>query len=315
MLAADLGQLAATVASFEAAARAKDRRTRQTESKPSRPRRTSSRPCRSASTCAPSSSSEQVGRQIRGHRRHRNAAISDHPAREAGGQDSLPSPPGSTSSRATPKRPSSPSSPTTPRSSARPNGGRGRRAAPRQGRGGGRSSDAARADRGTRAILDHHQCRPGRRQRPGDHAHRAGALGARDRGLCAQPRHRLHAASARRRWSRSNPSPSPATARFNAQVDAHRQGRDPRARRRGDRGRSGARLECEPASPAPSERRTWSSRSCSSRTRRRSRSTASTSRSLPGMAVTVELKTGARRMLEYLFAPLVEVASRAMRER
>jgi hemolysin D len=34
-----------------------------------------------------------------------------------------------------------------------------------------------------------------------------------------------------------------------------------------------------------------------------------------GMAVTVELKTGARRMLEYLFAPLVEVASKAMRER
>jgi hemolysin D len=34
-----------------------------------------------------------------------------------------------------------------------------------------------------------------------------------------------------------------------------------------------------------------------------------------GMAVTVELKTGHRRMLEYLFAPLVEVASKAMRER
>jgi hemolysin D len=34
-----------------------------------------------------------------------------------------------------------------------------------------------------------------------------------------------------------------------------------------------------------------------------------------GMAVTVELKTGARRMLEYFFAPLVEVASKAMRER
>ena len=34
-----------------------------------------------------------------------------------------------------------------------------------------------------------------------------------------------------------------------------------------------------------------------------------------GMAVTVELKTGARRMLEYLFASLVEVASKAMRER
>jgi hemolysin D len=34
-----------------------------------------------------------------------------------------------------------------------------------------------------------------------------------------------------------------------------------------------------------------------------------------GMAVTVELKTGARRLLEYLFSPLVEIASRAMRER
>jgi hemolysin D len=34
-----------------------------------------------------------------------------------------------------------------------------------------------------------------------------------------------------------------------------------------------------------------------------------------GMAVTVELKTGARRLLEYVFSPLVEVASRAMRER
>ena len=34
-----------------------------------------------------------------------------------------------------------------------------------------------------------------------------------------------------------------------------------------------------------------------------------------GMAATVELKTGARRLLEYVFSPLVEVASRAMRER
>ena len=34
-----------------------------------------------------------------------------------------------------------------------------------------------------------------------------------------------------------------------------------------------------------------------------------------GMAVTVELKTGRRRMLEYLFSPLAETASRAMRER
>ena len=34
-----------------------------------------------------------------------------------------------------------------------------------------------------------------------------------------------------------------------------------------------------------------------------------------GMEVTVELKTGSRRLLEYLFSPLVEVASKAMRER
>jgi len=34
-----------------------------------------------------------------------------------------------------------------------------------------------------------------------------------------------------------------------------------------------------------------------------------------GMATTVELKTGSRRLLEYLFSPLVEVASKAMRER
>jgi len=34
-----------------------------------------------------------------------------------------------------------------------------------------------------------------------------------------------------------------------------------------------------------------------------------------GMAVTVEIKTGSRRILEYLFSPLVEVASRAFRER
>ena len=34
-----------------------------------------------------------------------------------------------------------------------------------------------------------------------------------------------------------------------------------------------------------------------------------------GMAATVELKTGSRRLLEYLFSPLIEVASRAMRER
>ena len=35
----------------------------------------------------------------------------------------------------------------------------------------------------------------------------------------------------------------------------------------------------------------------------------------PGMAVTVEVKTGTRRILNYLFAPLVETLSTAMRER
>jgi len=34
-----------------------------------------------------------------------------------------------------------------------------------------------------------------------------------------------------------------------------------------------------------------------------------------GMAVTVEIKTGSRRILEYLFSPLVEVATKAMKER
>jgi hemolysin D len=34
-----------------------------------------------------------------------------------------------------------------------------------------------------------------------------------------------------------------------------------------------------------------------------------------GMAATVEIKTGSRRLLEYLFSPLVDVASRAARER
>ena len=34
-----------------------------------------------------------------------------------------------------------------------------------------------------------------------------------------------------------------------------------------------------------------------------------------GMAATVEVKTGKRRILEYLFSPLAEVASEAMKER
>jgi hypothetical protein len=35
----------------------------------------------------------------------------------------------------------------------------------------------------------------------------------------------------------------------------------------------------------------------------------------PGMTVTAEIKTSTRRILEYLFSPLVETSSEAMRER
>ncbi|RCW81284.1 hypothetical protein C7476_111146 [Phyllobacterium bourgognense] len=35
----------------------------------------------------------------------------------------------------------------------------------------------------------------------------------------------------------------------------------------------------------------------------------------PGMSVTVEVKTGKRRILEYLFSPLAEISSQAMQER
>ena len=56
---------------------------------------------------------------------------------------------------------------------------------------GARSSDAASPDHGPGAIVDHHQCRPGGHERPGDHAHRARGFGARDPGLCAQSRHRF----------------------------------------------------------------------------------------------------------------------------
>ena len=35
----------------------------------------------------------------------------------------------------------------------------------------------------------------------------------------------------------------------------------------------------------------------------------------PGMAVTVEIVTGRRRILEYIFSPLVETASDSLKER
>ena len=95
---------------------------------------------------------------------------------------------------------------------------------------------------------------------------------------------------------------------------AHRQGRHSRARRQRDRGRSDARLQrgrlCRRAAHAKS--------GVPGRAEARRRNDHGGRRAEPltsGMAVTVELKTGARRMLEYLFSPLVEVASKAMRER
>ena len=36
---------------------------------------------------------------------------------------------------------------------------------------------------------------------------------------------------------------------------------------------------------------------------------------VPGMAVTVEIKTGTRRILSYLFSPILQVATTALRER
>ena len=35
----------------------------------------------------------------------------------------------------------------------------------------------------------------------------------------------------------------------------------------------------------------------------------------PGMAATIEIKTDSRRIVEYVFSPIVEVASAAMKER
>jgi len=36
---------------------------------------------------------------------------------------------------------------------------------------------------------------------------------------------------------------------------------------------------------------------------------------VPGMAVTVEIRTGTRRILSYLFSPILQVATTALRER
>ena len=121
-------------------------------------------------------------------------------------------------------------------------------------------------------------------------------------------------ASARRRWSRSNPSPSPATARFYAHVtriakdaipepDANAIEGDPTRISNAAGFAGGERTQnlVFPVVLKPDVETITVD--------------GLTQPLTSGMAVTVELKTGARRMLEYLFAPLVEVASKAMRER
>ena len=116
-------------------------------------------------------------RESRRHRRHRDAAISADPARDPGGGNSPRPRPGSTSSRATRKRPFRPFCRTTRRSSTTAE----RRAEDDRQRLAKAEAmvdtlTLARADRRPRAVLDHHQRRPGRRQRAGDHADRPAGL-------------------------------------------------------------------------------------------------------------------------------------------
>ena len=48
---------------------------------------------------------------------------------------------------------------------------------------------------------------------------------------------------------------------------------------------------------------------------RRCRSTAETAQLAPGMSVTVEIKTGSRRIIGYLLSPLLRYQQEVMRER
>ena len=93
-------------------------------------------------------------------------------------------------------------------------------------------------------IVDHHQCRPGGRQRPGDHAHRAGEFRARDRGLRAQSRHRLRQRRPGGGGQGRNPSPLRATARSRRMSSASRATRFPSPTPRRSRA-------IPPASPPP----------------------------------------------------------------
>ena len=192
--------------------------------------------------------------------------------------------------------------------------GRGRRTAPGQGPSRARSPDAHSADRGPRAIVDHRQCRPGGRRRPGDHADRAGGIqGSRSR-LTFATATLASSASVRKPRSRSKSFPYTRYGAIRAHVVRIARDAIPEP--------DAEAIEGDPARVSAA-----SGFAGSERTQNlvfpvvlkpdvATISVDGVAEPLTsGMAVTVELKTGARRMLEYLFAPLVEVASKAMRER
>ena len=298
-------------------ARAKDGRARQAAARPSQRRRTSSRRCRSASTCARKlvdmkagakaaviDATETLQYQITQlAKQEQELASLDRAARRHRHDN--------------PTRRSRTSCPTTPRSSSE---------AERQAEdleqslakaeAATRTSDAEGADRRARAIVDHHQCRAGRHERPGGHAHRAGGCRARDRGLCPATRTSASSSRARRRSSRSKSFPFTRYGSIKAHVTRVAKRRDSRARRQCDRGRSGARRERGRVSPA--RERTQNlvfPVVLEARRRRRSRIDGLTQPLTSGMAATVELKTGAGACSNICSRRWSKSPSKAMRER
>ena len=140
-----------------------------------------------------------VRREVRRHRRDRDPAISADPARHPRGRTRL----GDDGARRHRARLGEGGSVVPVGSGAEARrfraAGRGEPPASRQGRGHGRHPHAQGADRRPRPVVDHHQRRPGRRQRAGDHADRPARLAAGDRSLCARTRTSASCASGRRR--------------------------------------------------------------------------------------------------------------------
>ncbi len=69
------------------------------------------------------------------------------------------------------------------------------------------------------------------------------------------------------------------------------------------------------ATAASRKGRSWSIPRAFRSNRRRCRSTTGWSTLTPGMAVTVEIKTGSRHVIEYLLSPLLRHKQQALRER